>query len=166
VSSSFYVVMSLAYVGRGISFSPLSCVFTTCICSRTCLMSANSFLMLPLWFSASSNSFIAWSYTLSVTRSTSSSMIVYFVICLWDLAFLRGPHLCMIGCLGGPVFGGVFHDGVFVSLCPPFLVLPALGNYPSFLSAHPSLGWFPYLTRLSLPCLFLGHGVASCRCLG
>jgi hypothetical protein len=52
--------------------------------------------------------------------------------------------------------------GFPVSLCPPFLVLPALGHYPSFLSAILLWGtslllWRCLLTGLPLLCWFLGH---------
>jgi hypothetical protein len=112
VSSSFCTVLSLTSIARGIGFVPLSCIFTACIYSKTCLILANSFCILPLWFSTSLNSSVVRSCTLSPMRSTSSLVIVYSMIFLWALAFLRGPPVCIIGHLGGPVSCGVASEGV------------------------------------------------------
>jgi hypothetical protein len=61
--------------------------------------------------------------------------------------------------------------GLHASFCPPFLVLPTLGNCPSFLYVHPSMECFPSSASLSfdwIPLLywFLGYCTTPCRCLG
>jgi hypothetical protein len=112
VSSSLCAVLSSASVTRGIKSVLLSCLSTTFVCSRTCLISSNLFHILPLWFSTSSNSYVFRSCTLFATRSTPSSVIVYSGICLWALDFLRTPPICIIGHLGGPVSFGVAVEGV------------------------------------------------------
>jgi len=137
VSSSFCVVMSLVSVGRGINSSPISCIWDVCIHSKTYLMLANSFLILPLWFTSSSFSSIVWPFTLSMTRSTSSLVIVYFKICLWALAFLRSPPICMIGHLGGPISCGVVFNRVSYVVVSPlyfYLYTRASSLFPIYVS--------------------------------
>jgi hypothetical protein len=119
VSSSFYVLLSSAFVARGIDSIPLSCLCTACILSKTFLISVNSFCILPLWFSASSNLSDARSFTLSTTRLVSSSVIMYSGNCLWALAFLRDPLVCINGHLGGPTSCGVVVDEVFYFVVSP-----------------------------------------------
>jgi hypothetical protein len=67
VSSLFCTILSPVYLAWGIGSSPLSCVWVDFISSRTWLMSSNSFLIIPLHFFASTNSFVARSCTLFVT---------------------------------------------------------------------------------------------------
>jgi hypothetical protein len=136
VSSSFCALLSSASVVQGIDYIPLYFLCAACILSKTFLILANSFLMLPLWFSTSSNSSTAQSCTLSAARSKSSSMVVCSRIFLWDLAFLCGPPVCMIGYLGGPISCGVVFDGV------PCVVVSPL-PYSSYVEA---LSFFPVCT--------------------
>jgi hypothetical protein len=119
VYSSFCMVLSSASVTWGIGYVPLSCLYIAFIFSNTFLISTNTFLIIPLWFSASSNSSIVWSCTLSVTRLESSSVNVYFDIFLWALAFLHDPHVCIIGFLGGPISCGVVVVGVSYIIVSP-----------------------------------------------
>jgi hypothetical protein len=60
-------------------------------------------------------------------------MIVYSRIYLWAFAFLRGPPVCMFGCLGAPISCGVVADGVssvIVSPLPCSSCIGALSFFP------------------------------------
>jgi hypothetical protein len=134
----------LASVDRGIGSSPLSCSWASCICSKTLLISTNLFLIIPLWFLASSYYSATRSCTLSVTRSTSSLVIVYYRICLWTFAFLSGPPICMISHLGGPISCGVVFNEIpcaIVSPLPSSSYVEALSLFPIFPSFF---GVFPF----------------------
>jgi hypothetical protein len=80
VSSSLGAVLTSTFVAEGKGYVPLSSLFAAFIFSRTCLMSANSFSILPRWCWASSNSLVAQSCALSVTRSASSSIMVLLAL--------------------------------------------------------------------------------------
>jgi hypothetical protein len=66
VSSYFCAVLSFSFFARGIDYVPLYFLCIDCIYYKTYLMSANLFVILPLWFSTSSKSFVAKSCTLSM----------------------------------------------------------------------------------------------------
>jgi hypothetical protein len=118
VSSSLCMVLSSASVAQGIDYVPLSYICVACICSKTCLISAKSFCILPLWLSA--------------TRSTSSSMILYSGICLWALAFLCGPPVSIIGHLGGPLSCGFVVGGACCIMVSPLPCSSCDGEFPLF----------------------------------
>jgi hypothetical protein len=133
VSSSFYMLLSSAFVVWGINYVAFSYLFVACILSMTCFISYNTFIILPLCFSTSLNSFTSWSCTLSTTISTSSSVIFYSEIWLCDVAFLCSPPVCIIGRLGGPVSCGVANDEVSCIILSPIPCSSFVGEFSFFL---------------------------------
>jgi hypothetical protein len=157
VSFSFCAIMSIAFVTQKIDYAPLFCSCTPCIHSNTCSMSANSFLLLSLWFSASSYSSVARSCTLFETKAASSSVIVYSGMSLWALAFLRGPPVCKIDHLGGPVSCRVFFVRVPCVVVVPLPCSSCKGTF-SFFAIFPLLfGALPFFC-----CAVFGLGFDCC----
>jgi hypothetical protein len=144
VSSSFYAVLSLSFVSQGIGSAPLSFFLASCIYSRTYLMSSNSFLILPLWLSASQKSSTVRSCTLSATKSTSSLVIVYSRICLWTLAFLCDPPICMIGHLSGPISCKVVADKVYCVVVSPLSCSSCIEEFYFFPICTSFFGALPF----------------------
>jgi hypothetical protein len=157
MSSSCCVVLSLTSVAGGIILYPLSYIWDACIRFRTCLNSNKSFLILPLWFSNFTYSYVAWSCTLSVTRLASSSTIVYSGIFLWALAFLHGPPVCMIEFLGVPVSCELVFDGVPYVIVSPLSCSSCVGALSLFFIFLSFFGVLPFFC-----CVSFGPGFTCC----
>jgi hypothetical protein len=95
--------------------------------------------------------------TMFLTRSTSSSMIVYSDIYLWALAFLRDPPICMIGHLGGHVSCIVVSNGVSCFIVSPLPCSSCMGALSFFHISSSFFGALPFFC-----CAVFGPGFSCC----
>ena len=166
VSCLLDVALSSTSIVVGKDYVPLSCIYTTLVYSRTCLMLANSSWIRPLWCWVSSNSSFVHSCTFSAIRLMSSSVIVYYGNCLCTLEFLQIPLVCMFGCLDFPISYGIVVEGVSCVVVSPIPCSPCasvvsffpsctslFGALPFFCCAGFWLGFIFFSTTLSPTCL-------------
>jgi hypothetical protein len=101
---------------------PLCCALVNCICSKTCLASVSSWIILSLLFSSYSFSSFVQSCTFFATNSRLSSVMVYWGTSLWAFIFLCTPPDYKIVLLGG--LDSIFFVAPFSKKSQVFFFFP------------------------------------------